>query len=598
MTTTAIPEGKLSAPHKKHVDSDRAVAENRLGQRLVAPAVIMMLLVTAYPMCRALYLSLFRYRLTAPDDKSFVGLGNYGTILTDSLFWRDTWNTVVIMVLTVAVELVIGFAFAMVMHRIIFARGLMRTSILIPYGIITVVSAFAWQFTFSINNGWVNAWFSWLPGISASTNWYGDHWHAMFAIMVSEIWKTTPFMSLLLLAGLSQISEDMIEAAKVDGATAAQRLFKVILPNMKAAIMVAVLFRALDAFRIFDNIFIMTRGAQNTESSSFLTYRQSIEQFQLGLGSALSVLLFLTVLLLAYLIVKIFRVDLASARGERLMRKSSIGTWIGFVLIMIWCLLPVAWIVSLSFKSLAETTVGSPQFLPKDPTTENYKVLLGMTPDKSSSQDFLASLRNSFGICLIATVLAVAIATLAAYAIARLDFPGKRLVLSMALGDRDVPGRLDRRAAVRHVAHARPVQHLARPDHPLHDVHAADGDLDAVGVLPADPVGDGAGRPGRRRHPLAGVPQGDRAAGCAGRVHRGDPDVLLRLERLRARSLADVDDRLAHRAGRSWPSSWGRTRSTRRTPSWRRHPSSSPSPSSSSSCCSSARSSPASPPAQ
>jgi multiple sugar transport system permease protein len=314
VTATTIPRQTTEAA--PHVASERSAAENRLGQKLVAPALIMMLLVTAYPMLQALYLSLFRYRLTTPDDKGFVGLGNYATILTDSLFWKDTLNTVVIMVVTVAVELVIGFAFALVMHRIIFARGVMRTSILIPYGIITVVSAFAWQFTFSINNGWVNAWFSWLPGISATTNWYGDHWHAMFAIMVSEIWKTTPFMALLLLAGLSQISEDMLEAAKVDGATAWQRLYKVILPNMRAAIMVAVLFRALDAFRIFDNIFIMTKGAQNTESSSFLTYRQAIEQFQLGLGSALSVLLFLTTLLVAYLIVKLFAVNLAQARGE------------------------------------------------------------------------------------------------------------------------------------------------------------------------------------------------------------------------------------------------------------------------------------------
>ena len=314
MTATTIPrEATKTSPTGP---SDRSVAENRLGQKLVAPALIMMVLVTAYPMLQALYLSLFRYRLTTPDDKGFVGLGNYVTILTDSLFWKDTLNTVIIMVVTVAVELVIGFAFAMVMHRIIFARGVMRTAILIPYGIITVVSAFAWQFTFSINNGWVNSWFDWLPGISSTTNWYGDHWHAMFAIMVSEIWKTTPFMALLLLAGLSQVSEDMLEAAKVDGATASQRLFKVILPNMRAAIMVAVLFRALDAFRIFDNIFIMTKGAQDTESSSFLTYRQSIEQFQLGMGSALSVLLFLTVLILAYLIVKFFRVDLAQARGE------------------------------------------------------------------------------------------------------------------------------------------------------------------------------------------------------------------------------------------------------------------------------------------
>jgi len=272
--------------------------------------------VTAYPMLQALYLSLYRYRLTAPDDKAFVGLSNYGVILTDSLFWRDTLNTVIIMVVTVAVELVIGFAFAMVMHRIMIARGLMRTAILIPYGIITVVSAFAWQFAFSINNGFVNSWFSWLPWISPQQNWFGDHWHAMFAIMVSEIWKTTPFMSLLLLAGLSQVSEDMLEAAQVDGATWMQRLYKVILPNMKAAIMVAVLFRALDAFRIFDQIAIMTAGAQNTESSSFLTYRQVIQQMQLGMGSALSVLLFLAVLVIAFLIVKLFRVDLASARGE------------------------------------------------------------------------------------------------------------------------------------------------------------------------------------------------------------------------------------------------------------------------------------------
>ncbi len=309
-STLSRPPAETKAPVKQ---TDRSRAENRLGQKLVAPAVILMLLVTAYPMIQALYLSLFNYRLTAPDDREFVGVENYMTVLTDSLFWQDMWNTVLIMVVTVAVELVIGFAFAMVMHRVIFARGVIRTSILIPYGIITVVSAFAWQFAFSLNNGFVN---SWLPFVEDNFNWFGDHWPAMFAIMVSEIWKTTPFMALLLLAGLSQVSEDMLEAAKVDGATWWQRLFKVILPNMRAAIMVAVLFRALDAYRIFDNIFVMTRGAQETESVSFLTYRQVIEQVQLGVGSALSVLLFLSVLLLAWLIIKLFRVDLAQARGE------------------------------------------------------------------------------------------------------------------------------------------------------------------------------------------------------------------------------------------------------------------------------------------
>jgi multiple sugar transport system permease protein len=316
--STATADVKATPTRKKNSRrrSDRARAENRLGQRLVAPAVIVMLAVTAWPMIQALYLSLFRYRLTSPDDKEFIGLSNYGTVLTDQLFWQDTWNTVLIMLVTVSIELVIGFAFAMVMHRILFARGVIRTSILIPYGIITVVSAYAWQFAFSLNNGWVNSWFSWLPWLETDTNWFGSHWPAMFAIMISEIWKTTPFMALLLLAGLSQVSEDMIEAAKVDGATWWQRLYKVILPNMRAAIMVAVLFRALDAFRIFDNIYVMTRGAQDTASSSFLTYQQVIEQMQLGLGSALSVLLFISVLLLAFLIVKLFKVDLAQARGE------------------------------------------------------------------------------------------------------------------------------------------------------------------------------------------------------------------------------------------------------------------------------------------
>ncbi len=293
--------------------TDRSRAEERLGWKLVAPAVVLMLAVTAYPMFRALYLSLFQYRATAPGDREFLGLDNYLTVLTDSLWWQDVWNTVVIMVVTVGVELVIGFAFAYVMWKIIFARGVIRTSILIPYGIITVVSAFAWQFAFSLNNGFVNGW---LPFVDSDYNWFGQHWSAMSAIMVSEIWKTTPFMSLLLLAGLSQVSEDMVEAAKVDGASWWQRLYKVILPNMRAAIMVAVLFRALDAFRIFDNIFVMTRGAQDTESVSFLTYRQVIEQFELGLGSALSVLLFLSVLLIAFLLVKLFRVDLAAARRE------------------------------------------------------------------------------------------------------------------------------------------------------------------------------------------------------------------------------------------------------------------------------------------
>jgi multiple sugar transport system permease protein len=136
-------------------------------------------------------------------------------------------------------------------------------------------------------------------------------------ICLSEIWKTTPFISLLLLAGLVQVPEEMLEAAKVDGATAWQRLYKVILPNMKAAIMVALLFRTLDAWRVFDNPFVMTGGANNTETISFLAYRQNVTLVNLGMGSAVSVLLFLTVVAIAWIFVKGFKTDLSQVRGDR-----------------------------------------------------------------------------------------------------------------------------------------------------------------------------------------------------------------------------------------------------------------------------------------
>ena len=292
--------------------SDRTRGENRLGWYLAGPALAVMVLVTAWPMGRAIYLSLYNYRLTDPDGRSFTGLNNYATVLSDAKWWTDVWTTVMITVVTVAIELVIGFAFAMVMHRIIFGRGVIRTSILVPYGIITVVSAFAWQFAFANDSGFINSWLH-----LGTYDWFGGRWAALTVICLSEIWKTTPFMSLLLLAGLAQVSEDMQEAAKVDGATAWQRLYKVTIPNMRAAIMVAVLFRTLDAYRVFDNVFIMTKGANNTETVSMLTYSQMISRVELGLGSALSVLLFLSVLLIAFVFIKLFKVDLAQARGDR-----------------------------------------------------------------------------------------------------------------------------------------------------------------------------------------------------------------------------------------------------------------------------------------
>lgn len=292
--------------------TDRAKAERRLGWILSAPAVIAMVLVTGYPMLNALYLSLFQYRLTDPENREFVGLSNYLIILRDPLFWTDVGTTAIITVITVTFELVIGFGFALVMHRIIFGRGIVRVAILVPYGIITVVSAYAWRYAFQSDSGFVNSWL----GLE-DFNWFGERWSSLLVICLSEIWKTTPFISLLLLAGLAQVPHVLQEAAAVDGATTWQRLWKVTIPNMKAAIMVALLFRTLAAWAIFDNIFIMTAGASGTESLSFLTYRQSITRVALGIGSALSVVLFLSVVLIAFVFIKGFKVDLSSVRSDR-----------------------------------------------------------------------------------------------------------------------------------------------------------------------------------------------------------------------------------------------------------------------------------------
>lgn len=306
------------APKGKRQISDRARAERKLGWLLAGPAFIIMLLVTLYPIVQAVYDSLFSFRLTAPADKEFVFLGNYATIFSDAVFWQDLWVTVLITLVTVAVELVLGLALALVMHSAIKAtRGLLRTAILVPYGIITVVSAFAWFYAFDITTGYVNNWFDWVPGIGPDFNWFASQGPALTIIMASEIWKTTPFISLLLLSGLAQVPGELSEAARVDGASAWQRLTKVILPNMKAAIMVAVVFRALDAFRIFDNIFIMTQGQYGTEALSLLAYRTSIGRLEIGLGSAISVILFLCVMLIALAAIKIFKVDLAGSGKGR-----------------------------------------------------------------------------------------------------------------------------------------------------------------------------------------------------------------------------------------------------------------------------------------
>ena len=220
-------------------------------------------------------------------------------MLSSPYWWQALKVTVIITVFSVSITLVLGMLLAFVMYRTLFGRGTVRTASLVPYGIVTVAAAYGWQYAWTPGQGYLSALFNNSAPLT-------DEVKAIAVIVLAEIWKTTPFMGLLLLAGLSLVPEDLQKAAKVDGASAWQRFTKITLPLMKPAILVALLFRTLDSFRIFDNIFILTGGANNTGSVSILGYDNLFNALNLGIGSTISVLIFICVAIIAVLFIKGF----------------------------------------------------------------------------------------------------------------------------------------------------------------------------------------------------------------------------------------------------------------------------------------------------
>ncbi|MFN2559825.1 MAG: carbohydrate ABC transporter permease [Jatrophihabitans sp.] len=288
--------------------SEGAKAERRLGWMLCAPAVVVMVAVTAYPIAYAVYLSLERYDLRFPNQSKFIGFDNYVAVMSSSYWWASLFRTLIITLVSVAVELVLGMLLAILMHRTIFGRGTVRTAILIPYGIVTVVAAFSWQYAWTPGTGYLVKWL----GVGAPLT---HQIQAIAIIILAEVWKTTPFMALLLMAGLALVPDDLQNAARMDGATAWQRFKKITLPLMKPAILVALLFRTLDAFRIFDNIFILTKGGNNTQSVSILGYDNLFTALNLGIGSAISILIFLCVAIIAFIFIKLFGAAAPGSEG-------------------------------------------------------------------------------------------------------------------------------------------------------------------------------------------------------------------------------------------------------------------------------------------
>jgi multiple sugar transport system permease protein len=295
MADVAVGTQQAAAQPVSHGLTDRAKAERKLGWMLCAPAVVVMLFVAGFPILYAFWLSLHRADLRFPAANEWVGLSNYIAVLTASTWWTAVANTLFITVISVALELVLGILIAQAMYRAIFLKGTIRTSVLVPYGAVTVVAAFAWRLAFDPATGFVVQWLNLDPPPFTTRS------GSFFVIILAEVWKTTPFIALLLLGGLSLVPTDLYKAAMVDGASSWQRFWKITLPLIRPALMVALLFRTLDAFRIYDTVFIMTRGANKTQTVSVLGYEQLVNRLNLGLGSTIAVLIFFCVVIIAAL---------------------------------------------------------------------------------------------------------------------------------------------------------------------------------------------------------------------------------------------------------------------------------------------------------
>ncbi len=260
------------------------------GNRFVMPAIVLLSIVTIYPIIYVFYLSLHR-RLLIFDISRFVGIDNYLFLFRDDRFWNALKNTAYFTFATVSLETLIGLGIAMLLSRKFKGRGIIRAVVLIPWAIPTVVSARMWEWIYNTDFGILN----YILGVKI--NWLGSPFWAMNAAIFMDVWKTTPFVAILLMAGLQVIPRDLYQAARVDGAGAWQIFKKITLPLLKPVILVVLIFRTLDAFRVFDAIYVLTGGgpANTTETLSIYAYKVLFQTLQFGYGSTLSVVVFLCV---------------------------------------------------------------------------------------------------------------------------------------------------------------------------------------------------------------------------------------------------------------------------------------------------------------
>jgi ABC-type sugar transport system permease subunit len=276
--------------------------EARLAWRLVAPALTAILLVALFPLGWTVWESLYHHDLRMPWlGRPFVGAANYLEALSEPRFWGAMAHTLFFAAVTVSLELVLGCVLALAMNRAFRGRTLVRAAVLVPWAIPTVVSALLWRFMFEGQAGIANALLAATGLTGQPPVWFIDATLAWVPVVLADVWKTTPFVALLLLAGLQNIDASLYEAARIDGASAWRQFRHITLPLLQPAILVALIFRTLDAFRVFDLIYVMTGGGPgtSTEPIALYTFTSLLQNLRFGYGSALSVIVFLVTFALA-----------------------------------------------------------------------------------------------------------------------------------------------------------------------------------------------------------------------------------------------------------------------------------------------------------
>lgn len=273
--------------------------EQRTGWLLLIPALLLLALVFAYPILRALWLSLFTQNLGTQLKLVFSGLDNYGRMLGDGRFWQSLWNTSLFTLASVFLELILGMGVALVLNQSFPGRGIVRTISLLPWALPTALMGLAWAWIFNDQYGIVNDILLRLGILQTGVSWLGDPTLAMMAVIIADVWKTTPFIALLLLAGLQSISSDLYEAHAIDGASAWQSFWKITVPLLLPQIVIALLFRFAQAFGIFDLVQVMTGGgpAGATEMVSIYIYATIMRYLDFGYGAALVVVTFLLLII-------------------------------------------------------------------------------------------------------------------------------------------------------------------------------------------------------------------------------------------------------------------------------------------------------------